>query len=270
MDETEVKGKNDFKFMTIQDEDDIILDPEELIAYENLKKAEKYFQAQSQTQEEKSSVAKAILPSSLMINEEDRLKEKLKEIKIKNEKWVETLCLDTKEQIKLENFDDEFERENLFYQQTLETSYLAWDKMREENIPLIRPDDYFAEMLKSDKQMLKIKENLISKKKEIQQRELNQQRKEQKKFGKQIQQQKLKEKIQKKKQNLEAIKYWKTSQKGKEFDIKKLDENVKLMQENNIRDADTFKKFKNIQNSKKPSGVKKNQKRPGKSKRRRK
>ena len=146
--------------------------------------------------------------------------------------------------------------------------------MREEDIPLIRPDDYFAEMLKSDKQMLKIKENLINKKKEIQQKETNQQRKEQKKYGKQIQQQKLKEKIQKKKQNLEAIKYWKTSQKGKEFDIKKLDENVKLMQENNIRDADTFKRFKSIQSSKSngsSSGVQKQKKkRPGKSKRQRK
>jgi rRNA-processing protein EBP2 len=142
--------------------------------------------------------------------------------------------------------------------------------MREENIPLIRPDDFFAEMLKSDKQMLKIKENLLNKKKEVERRELKQQKKEQKKYGKQIQQQKLKEKIQKKKQNLEAIKYWKTTQKGKEFDIKKLDEDSKLMEDNGIKDADSFKRFKTMKPNGAGKGKKMQKKRPGKSKRQRK
>jgi len=110
---TTTTTNNEFKFLTKRDEDDIILDPEELIAYENIKKAEKFFKAQQLTGEEKSKVARAILPSSLMINEEKKIKEKIKEIKIKDEKWVETLSIGAKNEIQLENFDDEFERENL-------------------------------------------------------------------------------------------------------------------------------------------------------------
>jgi hypothetical protein len=105
--------KKEFRFLKQVDEDDIILDPEELIAYENLKKAEKFIKARDQGEEEKSKTAIAVLRSSTAINEEEKIKEKFKEIKIKGERWGETLCCSAESSISLENFDDEFERENL-------------------------------------------------------------------------------------------------------------------------------------------------------------
>lgn len=93
----------------------------------------------------------------------------------------------------------------------------------------MRPEDYFAEMLKSDEQMNRIKEKLLANKQTIEKKEENRNRKEQRKYGKKIQEEKLKEKIEKKKQNIAAIAHWKKQSKGKEYDIDVLENNIKEM-----------------------------------------
>lgn len=53
--------------------------------------------------------------------------------------------------------DEDVARELAFYQQALEAAYIARDKFKKLDIPFSRPDDYFAEMLKSDEHMAKVK-----------------------------------------------------------------------------------------------------------------
>ncbi len=55
------------------------------------------------------------------------------------------------------------------------------------NIPTRRPDDYFAQMLKSDQHMGKIREKLLSKQKMEERRQKVRRIRELKKFGKQVQ-----------------------------------------------------------------------------------
>lgn len=102
----------------------------------------------------------------------------------------------------------------------------AVSRLTNQNIPCIRPDDYFAEMVKSDEHMLKIRDKLLYSKKVIEARESRRKQREQKKLGKKIQVAKLQEKLDEKKANLEAIKMWKKKSAGKEFDINDLEKNV--------------------------------------------
>jgi rRNA-processing protein EBP2 len=51
------------------------------------------------------------------------------------------------------NINDDIQREVQFYNITLENVQLALKQLEIEKIPLKRPDDYFAEMYKSDKVM---------------------------------------------------------------------------------------------------------------------
>lgn len=68
-----------------------------------------------------------------------------------------------------------------------------------------RPDDYFAEMIKSDSHMLKIKNKLMEEKKRMETIEHKKKEREMKKYGKQIQQKRLQEKAQEKKTTKEAL-----------------------------------------------------------------
>jgi len=256
--------------------DDIELDPLEIQAYNNLLKAKQKIELSNMSEDEKKKVAKAILRSAEKVNKEDLILEKLEEIKL-HELWGQTLHISSKTKINIENYEDDINRELEFYNQALESSYSAWDKMRKHEMPLIRPDDYFAEMVKSDAQMSKIKEGLLRTKEGIEKKDDNRKRKEQRKYGKKIQEEKLKEKIEKKKQSIEAIKSWKKSQKGKEnYDIDVLEDNIKQMSENNINDAHSFERFQKNKSNRsqgKSKGISKKKgkappkKRLGKSKR---
>jgi len=73
-----------------------------------------------------------------------------------------------------------------------------------------RPEDYYAEMCKTDKHMAKVKDKLIHDKKSIEQAENRRKVRDQKKFGKQVQHAKEAEKREKKKENAEAVKKWRT------------------------------------------------------------
>lgn len=80
--------------------------------------------------------------------------------------WVETL--ETCEfPLELANVHDDLKREVAFYNQTLASVRFARDRLKRENIAYKRPADYFAEMLKSDAHMAKVKDKLIYEQKKI-------------------------------------------------------------------------------------------------------
>lgn len=78
------------------------------------------------------------------------------EIKLNNLPWIETLTVTSSEPVVIEDIKDDMTRELAFYQQALEAAHIARDKIIDAGVPFSRPDDYFAEMIKSDEHMAKV------------------------------------------------------------------------------------------------------------------
>ncbi|ETL41911.1 hypothetical protein F442_07446 [Phytophthora nicotianae P10297] len=122
--------------------------------------------------------------------------------------WVETL--DTcAVPLELESVHDDLKREVAFYNNTLAAVRLAKDRLKKEGVAYKRPDDYFAEMLKSDAHMAKVKDKLIYEQKKITAVEERKKSQAHRKVAKEIQAEKIKERNQQKKDTLEAVKQWK-------------------------------------------------------------
>ncbi|KAG6623153.1 RRNA-processing protein EBP2 [Phytophthora cinnamomi] len=122
--------------------------------------------------------------------------------------WVETL--DTcAVPLELESVHDDLKREVAFYNNTLAAVRLAKDRLKAQGVAYKRPDDYFAEMLKSDAHMAKVKDKLIYEQKKISAVEERKKSQAHRKVAKEIQAEKVKERNQQKKDTLEAVKQWK-------------------------------------------------------------
>ncbi|ETV67611.1 hypothetical protein H257_16209 [Aphanomyces astaci] len=123
-------------------------------------------------------------------------------------KWVETL--DTSSHVlELENAHDDLKREVAFYNQTLASVKDAKDRLLKEKIPYKRPEDYFAEMLKSDAHMARVKDKLIFEQKKMNAVEERKKSQAHKKVAKELQSQKVKERLKEKNDTLDAVKQWK-------------------------------------------------------------
>ncbi|TQW11204.1 hypothetical protein V2A60_004610 [Cordyceps javanica] len=101
---------------------------------------------------------------------------------------------------------DDLQRELAFYTQCLEAARQGRSKLLAEGVPFSRPKDYFAEMVKEDAHMEKVKAKLVeeasAKKASAEARKLR----DLKKFGKQVQVAKLQERQKAKRETLEKIK----------------------------------------------------------------
>jgi len=82
---------------------------------------------------------------------------------------------------------NDFKREMLFYRQGQATVLASLERLRSMNIPTKRPDDYFAQMFKTDEHMQKIRTKLAQKQDEEERITKVRKLREMKKFGKQIQ-----------------------------------------------------------------------------------
>lgn len=112
---------------------------------------------------------------------------------------------------KIEDISDDLNRELQLYAQSLEAAKRARALLRAEGVPFSRPKDYFAEMVKDDGHMEKVKAKLVeeatNKKAAAEARKLR----DLKKFGKQVQVAKLQERHKQKRETLEKIKALKKS-----------------------------------------------------------
>jgi len=84
--------------------------------------------------------------------------------------------------------NDDFKREALFAMEAKASVLQAFEKLKDLDIPIGRPTDFYAEMSKDDKHMNKIKSKIISKKDEQERREKLRKLREQRKHGKAVQQ----------------------------------------------------------------------------------
>lgn len=110
------------------------------------------------------------------------------------------------------DIQDDLQRELAFYSQSLEAAKKGRAQLLKEKVPFTRPGDYFAEMVKSDDQMGKVKDRLVeeatSKKAAAEARKLR----DLKKFGKQVQVAKEQDRAKQKRETLDKIKTLKRSE----------------------------------------------------------
>ncbi|KAF4617620.1 hypothetical protein D9613_006214 [Agrocybe pediades] len=139
--------------------------------------------------------------------------------------WTETLVLSYPHKIEVD-VNDDLKREVAFYQQALHSANEARALAQKLNFPFTRPSDYFAEMVKSDAHMERIRQRLLDEEAGIKKSEDKRKEREGKKFGKQVQVEKLKERERSKKEMEERLKGLKRKRKdildnpeGKEDDF---------------------------------------------------
>ncbi|CAI4044455.1 Ebp2p SKDI_11G0490 [Saccharomyces kudriavzevii IFO 1802] len=122
----------------------------------------------------------------------------------------------TDEQIK--DIYDDTERELAFYKQSLDAVSVARDELKRLKVAFKRPLDYFAEMVKSDEHMDKIKGKLIEEASDKKAREGARRQRQLKKFGKQVQNATLQKRHLEKRETLDKIKSLKNKRKHNEID----------------------------------------------------
>ncbi|KZT19985.1 eukaryotic rRNA processing [Neolentinus lepideus HHB14362 ss-1] len=140
--------------------------------------------------------------------------------------WTETLSISNPDKVDVD-VDDDLNRELAFYKQALHAANTARTLAAKHNLPFTRPSDYFAEMVKSDAHMERIRLRLLNESAGIKRSEEKRREREGKKFGKQVQLEKIKERERGKKDMEERLKGLKRKRKdavdpradGEDFDV---------------------------------------------------
>lgn len=106
----------------------------------------------------------------------------------------------------VKNVDDEFVREYHFSEQAKQAASSVLPQLKELGIPTETPKTYKGEMMKDERQMAHIRENLKSKKDAIDKSEKMKKLRELKKIGKKIQEEVLRKRSKDKKEFLDKVK----------------------------------------------------------------
>ncbi|XP_075214728.1 putative rRNA-processing protein EBP2 homolog [Lycorma delicatula] len=101
---------------------------------------------------------------------------------------------------------DEFKRESLFHRQAQAAVLEGLKRLKSMGVPTKRPDDYFAEMAKTDEHMQKVRTMLVKKQAETERIEKVRKIRQQKKFNKQMQAEMRLKKQNEKKQMMDEVK----------------------------------------------------------------
>ena len=117
----------------------------------------------------------------------------------------------TSEPVAIPDVNDDLTRELAFYKQCLDTATEGRNKLKAEGVPFTRPNDYFAEMVKSDEHMGKIKQKMTDDAASKRAAADAKKQRDLKKFGKQVQVAKLQERDKAKRETLDKINLLKRS-----------------------------------------------------------
>ncbi|RHZ47350.1 hypothetical protein Glove_585g50 [Diversispora epigaea] len=187
------------------------------IAMETVTETMETMEIESDTDSSDSSVPLLDEPSEteFEINNKSALRKNYDQIKL-DVPWVETQSIVSSEPSVIDDINNDVERELTFYKQALEATIEGRKKLMTFGIPFSRPDDYFAEMVKSDEHMSRIRKKLINEEQGIKASEEARRQRELKKFGKKVQVMKIQERQKQKKDELDKIKLMKKKRKGVE------------------------------------------------------
>ncbi|KAJ3300987.1 rRNA-processing protein and EBNA1-binding protein ebp2 [Blyttiomyces sp. JEL0837] len=122
--------------------------------------------------------------------------------------WIEFQSVTSKQPLDLDpkDVDDDLKRETAIYKQALEAVHIAHRLLKDAKVPIWRPDDYYAEMIKSDEHMMRVRQKLVDEANAITAAEKARKQRDAKKFGKKVQQEKLAERERSKKSEIEKVK----------------------------------------------------------------
>ncbi|KAI9361534.1 eukaryotic rRNA processing protein EBP2-domain-containing protein, partial [Pilaira anomala] len=156
-------------------------------------------------EEEEESVKKsrALRPR---INNEEAMIRLTEGFKLKGLPWIETMTITSTEPVVVEDVKDDMARELAFYSQALEAAKLGRELVKKAGVDFSRPEDYFAEMLKSDEHMAKIRQRLLDESASVKASEDAKRQRQLKKFGKKVQVEKQLERQKQKTEMLDKIK----------------------------------------------------------------
>lgn len=208
--------------------------------------------------------------TKLTINNTAALKESLARIELP---WStlpfnegQTITFHSKVEDDITDIYDDTQRELQFFKQGLDAAHEARKKLLELKIPFSRPMDYFAEMVKTDEHMDRLKTKLVEEASESKAREEARRQRKLKKFGKQVQHETLQQRQKEKRDTLEQIKSLKKKRKNNEMGADDFDIAVEEAAiGNGGKGKQRAKRAKIHQNARQKSVQKK---RPGKSRRR--
>ena len=149
----------------------------------------------------------------LQINNTTALLKSLKSITlpISTMTFSEHQSLTTMDPVSIPDVNDDLNRELAFYKQSLDAVKQARSLLKAEGVPFSRPSDYFAEMVKSDEHMGRIKEKLVDEAARKKASAEARKQRDLKKFGKQVQVAKLQERDKAKRETLDRIQTLKRS-----------------------------------------------------------
>ncbi|CAD6592733.1 MAG: rRNA-processing protein and EBNA1-binding protein ebp2 [Alectoria sarmentosa] len=120
----------------------------------------------------------------------------------------------TSEPVTVPDVNDDLTRELTFYKQCLDAANEARITLAKEGVPFSRPTDYFAEMVKSDEHMGKIRSKMVDEAANKKAAEDARKQRDLKKFGKQVQVAKLQERDKAKRETLDKINLLKRKRKN--------------------------------------------------------
>ena len=133
-------------------------------------------------------------------------------------KWIDHMTLSgEKNAPHPEDINDDLARETHFYEQALATANAAIRKLKDLGVATRRPDDFYAEMVKSDEHMKRVRAELIFEQTSLETREERRKAREQKRYGKQVQAEKLKERTLQKKESIKSLDKWRKQRKRSNY-----------------------------------------------------
>lgn len=119
--------------------------------------------------------------------------------------WIETMDVLTLKPVDVDDVEDDLKREAVFYKSATAAVKQAIIQLDQSNMPYRRPTDYYAESVKPDAHMAKVKQVLLNEKKRVQEIEDRKKQKEIKKFAKSVHSERIKEKAKKKRDMLDKV-----------------------------------------------------------------
>ncbi|SAM85114.1 related to EBP2-required for pre-rRNA processing and ribosomal subunit assembly [Ustilago bromivora] len=206
-----------------EEEGDVEDDAENAIAYEDLP-----------DDVELSEQAKASRVQRIKVNNESALKRIYEDIRLDAPSssklpWMETMRVTYPISVSAEvtDVENDLERELAFYKQALHAAVEGRKLVEASGTAFSRPSDYFAEMVKTDEHMERIRQKLLDESAAIKASEAAKKQRELKKFGKKVQVEKLQERIRNKKEMNERVNGLKRKlgggvgdDDGEEFDVR--------------------------------------------------
>ncbi|XP_005110722.1 probable rRNA-processing protein EBP2 [Aplysia californica] len=152
------------------------------------------------------------------IDNKEGLSDKIREFSLDKMKWIERLELTNNPAPSIDaltsegNEDDDFNREMRFYRQAQASVLEGLARLAKLSVPTKRPEDYFAEMAKSDEHMKKVRSKLLEKKMSMERSEKAKKLRELRKYGKKVQHEVLLKRQKEKREMLDSVKKFRKGQ----------------------------------------------------------